>query len=86
MRVCTTPKEPDHRVKGWRKTYAKNQIAVDTQKQIILSHRGSQGAPVKQRDAIPHQQGEYKPVDFCVDKAFGQGKVHINEELDGNLA
>jgi hypothetical protein len=38
--------------KKWRKSYTKNQIAIDTQSQVILAHRVAKGPRHDSKDAI----------------------------------
>jgi hypothetical protein len=38
--------------KKWRKNFTKNQIAIDTENQIILAHRVAKGPKHDSKDAI----------------------------------
>jgi len=68
-----------------RKHYTKNQIAVDTQKQVILAQRVAKGPRHDSKDAIPtiRKIKKYKPSGFSLDKSFDSEKIHevIREEL-----
>jgi ABC-type molybdate transport system substrate-binding protein len=39
--------------KKWRKSFTKNQIAIDTKSQVILAQRVSKGPRHDSKDAIP---------------------------------
>jgi hypothetical protein len=72
--------------KKWRKSYTKNQIAIDTQSQVILAHRVAKGPRHDSKDAIAliRKTRKYKPIGFSLDKAYDYEKIHetINEELN----
>jgi len=52
--------------KKGRKSYTKNQIAVDTEKQVILAQRAARGSRHDSKDAIPtiRKTKKYKPSGF----------------------
>ncbi len=68
-----------------RKHYTKNQIAVDTEKQVILAQRVVRGPRHDSKDAIPtiRKTKKYEPSSFSLDKSFDSEKIHklIREEL-----
>ncbi|MBM4242055.1 MAG: transposase [Euryarchaeota archaeon] len=72
--------------KKWRKSYTKNQIAIDTQTQVILAHKVARGPRHDSKDAIPtiRKTRKYKPSGFSLDKAFDKEEIHrvIHEELE----
>ena len=59
-----------------RKHYTKNQIAVDTQKRVILAQRVARGPRHDFKDAIPtiRKTKKYKPSGFSLDKSFDREK------------
>ena len=72
--------------KKWRKSYTKNQIAIDTENQVIFAHRVVKGPRHDSKDAIPliRKIKKYKPKGFSLDKAYDNEKIHkaIHEELN----
>jgi hypothetical protein len=50
--------------KKWRKSYTKNQIAIDIENQVILAHRVVKGPRHDSKDAIPliRKIKKYKPI------------------------
>lgn len=74
--------------KKWRKSFTKNQIAIDTQKQVILAHRVVKGPRHDSKDAIPliRKIKKYKPKGFSLDKAYDSEEIHrtIHEELNAS--
>lgn len=74
--------------KKWRKSYTKNQIAIDIESQVILAHRIAKGPRHDSKDAIPliRKVKKYKPVGFSLDKAYDSEKIHkvIHEELNAS--
>lgn len=74
--------------KKWRKSYTKNQIAIDTKSQVILAHRVAKGPRHDSKDAIPLliKTKKYNPIGFSLDKAYDYEKVHevIQEELNAS--
>lgn len=72
--------------KKWRKSYTKNQIAIDTRTQVILAQKVARGPRHDSKDAIPtiRKTKKYKPSGFSLDKAFDKEEIHrvINEELE----
>ncbi len=75
-----------NKVKKWRKSFTKNQIAIDTQKQVILAYRVAKRPRHDARDAIPtiRKTRKYKPSGFSLDKSYDKEEIHrvINEELE----
>jgi len=71
--------------KKWRKSYTKNQIAIDTRTQAILTYKVARGPRHDSKDAIPtiRKTKKYKPSGFSLDKAFDEEEIHrvIHEEL-----
>ncbi|KZX17417.1 transposase DDE domain protein [Methanobrevibacter cuticularis] len=74
--------------KKWRKSYTKNQIAIDTRTQIILTHRVAKGPRHDSKDAIAliRKTKKYKPIGFSLDKAYDSEEIHkvIHEELNAS--
>jgi hypothetical protein len=74
--------------KKWRKSFTKNQIAIDTKKQVILAHRVAKGPRHDSKDAIAliRKTKKYKPVGFSLDKAYDSEDIHkvIHEELNAS--
>ncbi|KUK01784.1 MAG: Transposase IS4 family protein [Methanobacteriaceae archaeon 41_258] len=72
--------------KKWRKSYTKNQIAIDTRTQVILAQKVARRPRHDSKDAIPtiRKTKKYKPSGFSLDKAFDKEEIHrvINEELE----
>jgi len=75
--------------KKWRKHYAKNKIAIDTQTQVILAQRVVRGPRHDSKDAIAtiRKTDKYKPIAFSLDKVFDSEYVHrvIHEELEASI-
>jgi hypothetical protein len=75
--------------KKWRKSYTKNQIAIDTRTQVILAHKVARGPRHDSKDAIPtiRKLKKYKPSGFSLDKAFDKEEIHqvIHEELGATI-
>ncbi len=71
--------------KKWRKSYTKNQIAIDTETLVIIAQKAIRGPRHDSKDAIStiRKTKKYKPVGFSLDKAFDEEEIHrvINEEL-----
>jgi len=71
--------------KKWRKSFTKNQIAIDTKTQVILAHRVAKGPRHDSKDAVPliRKVKKFNPRGFSLDKAYDIEKIHeaINEEL-----
>jgi biopolymer transport protein ExbD len=84
--VCITPDKIKKQSKKWRKSYTKNQIAIDTKSQVILAQRVAKGPRHDSKDAIPliRKVKKYNPIEFSLDKAYDYEKVHevIHEELN----
>ena len=78
-------KKIEKQIKKKRKSYTKNQIAIDTITQVILAQRVARGPRHDSKDAIPtiRKTNKYKPVGFSLDKAFDSEEIHkvIHEEL-----
>jgi len=78
-------KKLEKQSKKKRKSYTKNQIAVDTKKHVILAHRVARGPRHDSKDAIPtiRKTHKYKPRGFSLDKGFDSEEIHqvIQEEL-----
>ena len=74
--------------KKWRKSYTKNQIAIDTQNQVILAHRVAKGPRHDSKDAIAliRKTKKYKPIGFSLEKAYDSEEIHkvIHEELNAS--
>jgi len=74
--------------KKWRKSYTKNQIAIDTRSQVILAHRVAKGPRHDSKDAIAliRKTKKYKPIGFSLDKAYDSEEIHkvIHEELNAS--
>lgn len=72
--------------KKWRKSYTKNQIAIDTNTQVIIAQKVARGPRHDSKDAIPtiRKTKKYKPSGFSLDKAFDKEEIHkvIHEELN----
>lgn len=68
-----------------RKSYTKNQIAIDTRTKVILAHKVARGPRHDSKDAIPtiRKTRKYKPSGFSLDKVFDKEEIHkvIHEEL-----
>ena len=71
--------------KTWRKSYTKNQIAIDTKSQVILAHSVAKGPRYDSKDVIAliRKIKKYKLIGFSLDKIHDHEKVHevIHEEL-----
>ena len=74
--------------KTWRKSYTKNQIAIDTKTQVILAYSVAKGPRHDSKDAIAllRKVKKYNPIGFSLDKAYDYEKVHevIHEELNAS--
>lgn len=74
--------------KKWRKSFTKNQIAIDTTNQVILSHKVVKGPRHDSKDAIAliRKTKKYKPIGFSLDKAYDSEEIHtvIHEELNSS--
>lgn len=74
--------------KNWRKSFTKNQIAINTKNQVILACRVSKGPRHDSKDAIPliRKVKKYKPIGFSLDKAYDREEIHkvIHEELNAS--
>lgn len=68
--------------------YTKNQIAIDTEIQVILAHKVARGPRHDSKDAIAtiRKTSKYKPCGFSLDKAFDSEEIHkvIHGELDSS--
>ena len=71
--------------KKWRKSFTKNQIAIDTTNQVILAHRVAKGPRHDSKDAIAliRKTKKYNPIGFSLDRAYDSEEIHkvIHEEL-----
>jgi hypothetical protein len=78
-------KKIEKQTKKRRKSYTKNQIAIDTHSQAILAHKVVRGPRHDMKDAIAtiRKTKKFKPSGFCLDKAFDSEEIHtiINEEF-----
>jgi len=72
--------------KKWRKSYTKNQITIDTQSRVILTHRTGKKPIHDPKDAVVliKKIKKYTPIGFILDKAYDYEKIHkvINGELN----
>ena len=71
--------------KKWRKSFTKNQIAIDTRSRVILAQRVVKGPRHDSKDAIAllKKIKKYNPIGVSLDKAYDNEKIHkvIHEEL-----
>jgi len=83
--ACITRVKSKNKAKKWRKSYTKNQIAIDTETLVIIAQKAIRGPRHDSKDAIStiRKTKKYKPVGFSLDKAFDEEEIHrvINEEL-----
>jgi len=76
--ACITHVKSKNKEKKWRKSYTKNQIAIDTQTLVILAQKTARGPRHDSKEAIPtiRKTKKYKPIGFSLDRAFDEEKIH----------